>query len=36
MLWTDCKFYTNIDDNNNGKTDNNEKPRKLSIEIQSF
>ena len=36
MLWTDCKFYTNIDDNNNDKTDNNGKPRKLSIDTQSL
>ena len=36
MLWTYCKFYTNIDDNNNDKTDNNGKPRKLSIETQSL
>lgn len=36
MLWTDCKFYTNIDDNNNDKTDNNGKPRKLSMETQSL
>lgn len=36
ILLTHCKFYNNIGDNKNDKNYNNEKPRKLSKEIQNF